>query len=112
MAGALALSSVQPPNPDVVFREANDATRETMLRSNPPAMEQRIDAVRALYATKLWRAVATARQSLGAWEGRFSNQSTVSLQSSLAAMRGARNTKMGLNQPRLGPSSPSRPTST
>lgn len=64
-------------------------------------MEQRIDAVRALYATTPGRALATARQSLSAWEGRWSNDSTVSLQSSLTAMRGARNAKMGLNEPSL-----------
>lgn len=87
------------PKELVVFLEANDATRETMLRTNPPAMEQRIDAIRALHVTKLGRALATARQSLSAWEGPLSNQSTVSLKSSLAAMRGARNAKMGLIQP-------------
>lgn len=98
------------PKELVVFLETNDATRETMLRTNPPAMEQRIDAIRALHPTRLRRALATARQSLSAWEGRFSNKSTVSLQSSLAAMRKARNaragegltTKVSIQKPAMG----------
>lgn len=87
------------PKELVSFLEANDATRETMLRTHPPTMDQRIDAVRACHPSKMGRAWGSARQSLSAWEGWLSNSCTVSLKSSLAAMRGARDAKMGLLQP-------------
>lgn len=95
------------PKELVVFLEASDATRESMLRTNPPTIDQRIDSVRALHPTKLGRALATARQSLSAWEGPLSNQSTVSLNSSLATMRNERKARMGLKPPSLAPKQPS-----
>lgn len=78
------------PKKLVAFLESDDDTREHMLRTNPPAMSQRIDAVRALHPSKMGRAWGTARQSLSAWEGWMSNSCTVSLKSSLLAMRKAR----------------------
>lgn len=78
------------PKELVVFLAGDDQTRESMLRVNPPGMGQQIDTVRALHSTRMGRAWHTARQSLSSWEGLFSSPRSVSLDSSLAAMRSSR----------------------
>jgi hypothetical protein len=82
------------PSELITFLVANEGARENMMLSHPPTSEQKIETVRALYSSKMRRSWETARQSLTAWEGAFARAPGLTLKSTMASLREARNARI------------------
>ena len=70
--------------------KAGGEGRATMMQTNPPQPEQKIETTRALHSGTMRRSWETARQLLTAWDGTLARGPSVTLKSSLLAFRSAR----------------------
>lgn len=74
------------PHELITFLNADDQARTTMMKTNPPGYEQRIDTVRALNPGRFNEFKSAMMQAVSSWEGKLQDAGAVTLKKTMQTL--------------------------